>query len=279
MPAYYTVIQYVPDPIADERVNFGILVWNDHVVRAQFVRDWRRVRAFGQQETQYLREFSDRVKGLASQQMTIPLGAEITFDSAYIEKTIGRWKNSIQFTGKRASLKSPDQLLKEIAPTFLKDEPVVRRRSRGRRSAASIAKGFLFEALSNEVQRSTAIELLKMNEEIEGKLDSHNFDLVLANGKTYCGVQALSFEVLGDSLRREIDATAWALDDVKKADKHLQLGVFVIPPAKSEMKAEFAHASKLFKNLGADVLTESAMPGWAKKRAKLVVAKAAHRAN
>ena len=119
---------------------------------------------------------------------------------------------------------------------------------------------------------------MKTNEAVEGKHDTHNFDVVVANGKAYGAVQALSFEVqLTDYLRREVDSTAWSLDDVRRANRGLSLGVFVLPPKGKENKEEFSRATKLFKSLGADVLTNEGMPSWAKKRAKLIASKSAHR--
>lgn len=36
MVSRYSVIQYVPDPIADERMNVGVVVFNDDTVLCTF---------------------------------------------------------------------------------------------------------------------------------------------------------------------------------------------------------------------------------------------------
>jgi hypothetical protein len=45
MPARYSVIQYLPDPATDERINFGVLAFGDgdHLY-ARFVRNWSFLR-------------------------------------------------------------------------------------------------------------------------------------------------------------------------------------------------------------------------------------------
>jgi hypothetical protein len=36
MVCYYTIVQYYPDPIADERINIGVMVFGDDQVRSRF---------------------------------------------------------------------------------------------------------------------------------------------------------------------------------------------------------------------------------------------------
>jgi len=47
MPSYYSVVQFLPDPIRDEKVNLGVLAYNDSgVLVSHFIRDWKRIRNF-----------------------------------------------------------------------------------------------------------------------------------------------------------------------------------------------------------------------------------------
>jgi Protein of unknown function (DUF3037) len=50
MVSRYSVIRYVPNPSADERINIGVLVSDEQEVRVRFLQNWERVRCFGMSE-------------------------------------------------------------------------------------------------------------------------------------------------------------------------------------------------------------------------------------
>ena len=59
MASRYSVIQYVPNPIADERINIGVLAFNEQVVKVHFLSRWDRVRDFGQvKDIDFLQNFA-----------------------------------------------------------------------------------------------------------------------------------------------------------------------------------------------------------------------------
>jgi hypothetical protein len=103
---------------------------------------------------------------------------------------------------------------------------------------------------------------------LEGKLGEHVFDVVLANEKPLAAVDAISFEVRSKvNLQREVDATAWALDDVRRLDKDMPLAVFVLPPTNAEAEQVYRAAFKTFKALGAKVIEdEPALARWAARQ-------------
>lgn len=71
MSAYYTVVQYVPDPVTDERVNIGVIAFDRGVVRSRFLRNWRRIQQFGSENLAFIKEFVQRV--LRSSSLEVPL--------------------------------------------------------------------------------------------------------------------------------------------------------------------------------------------------------------
>src|SRR5215216_2591135 len=132
MPAFYTVVQYVPNPIADERINVGVVVFADGQLRSRFLRDWGRVSRFAQEEIGYVREFADWV-GDAAVQSAVGLvtaalpGFSPPFraDEQTIRRIAEEWSNSIQLTAPQPSLEDPDTLLQSMAQTHLR-EPAAR---------------------------------------------------------------------------------------------------------------------------------------------------------
>ena len=112
MTARYTVVQYVPDPMAGERINFGVITWDDEAICSRFVTDWRHVRSFGKEDIGFLRDFVDAVAGATSKQLGLPaIGETEELDSSRLEKMIGTWGYSIQFAEPRGSTKNAEALL------------------------------------------------------------------------------------------------------------------------------------------------------------------------
>ncbi len=157
--------------------------------------------------------------------------------------------------------------MEEVVPIFLLDQPQRTRRVRDRRVAAALAVQKVFEALSE--RNISSEEWAKRHHKIPGKLADHAFDVVVGNGKALFAAQGLSFEVDDSAgLRKDVDATAWAIDDVKKRNRSLPLAVLALPPRKeSEI---FVSAERIFKGLGAAVVPEDQMGQWARKEAKRI---------
>ena len=58
MGTLFTVIQFVPDPVADERLNAGLIVYTDEVVKLHFSHNLKRLERFADAEkVEFFREF------------------------------------------------------------------------------------------------------------------------------------------------------------------------------------------------------------------------------
>jgi Protein of unknown function (DUF3037) len=273
MTAKYTVVQYVPDPTADERINFGVITWDARHVRSRFVAHWSRIRSFGGEDVSFLRDFARGITELTSPQMPLPEIGGDKLDLSGLKKMIGEWSYSIQFTEPRGSLRDPQTLLEEAASVFLRpSEPRVRR-GRSRRHAATLAYKFLLEAVKQQAP-DCAENLVRPNKTLQGKLDEHRLDVVLANGKLLAALNALSFEISeSEHLEREIQVTAWTIDDVRKLHRKLPLAIYMLPPLENDVSGSYTRATRLFKSLDADVVTsERAMKAWAKERTQSLAA-------
>ena len=66
MSAQFSVIRYVPDPITEECVNFGVVAWDGERIRCRFLSNWTRVRSFGQQKLDFLREFAKEMTAVTA---------------------------------------------------------------------------------------------------------------------------------------------------------------------------------------------------------------------
>jgi Protein of unknown function (DUF3037) len=269
MTAKYTVVQYVPDPTAGERINFGVITWDAQHIRSRFVAHWSRIRSFGGEDVSFLRDFARGVTELTTPQMPLPEIGGDKLDLSRLKKMIGEWSYSIQFTEPRGSLRDAQTLLEEVASVFLRQPGFRVRRGRSRRYAASLAYSYLLKAVKQQAPDG-AENLVRHNEFLQGKLDKHRLDVVLANGKLLAALNALSFEISeSEHLEREIQVTAWTIDDLRKLYRKLPVAIYMLPPLENEVSDSYARATRLFKSLHADVVTsERAMQAWAEQRAQ-----------
>ena len=106
MASYYTVVQYVPDPLAGERINIGVFAYGEGRILCRFLQNWNRVRAFGGEDIQFLLDFTERAKSFTAEQ---------------VKKMAANWNHSIQLTEPRGWLTSPEDLLAEVAGLFLRE--------------------------------------------------------------------------------------------------------------------------------------------------------------
>src|SRR5262245_43933440 len=152
MPAYYALIQYTPDPVIDERINIGVVVFGDGWVRFRFLQNWTRARQFGANITS-LKAFAHQAQKL---------------NEAMIREAANRWRNSIQFTKPAGSLLEPEALLEDVAKRFLIDPTPAGKKNRTRRDAIVLARLRIGEALIERVGKASAKGLLKSHYPVEG---------------------------------------------------------------------------------------------------------------
>jgi hypothetical protein len=265
MSSNYTIIQYCPDPLADERLNIGVMAWDASGAHVEFVDTWERVRSFVGGDVGFLREFAQSIQGRLSEERLL-LVDELTGE--LVDHLIGDLARSVQLTPARGASEDAPKLVASLAARFLYSPPPRVKKARDRRTAASHAYRAIKAAVSAHAPKA-AKELVHLHRSLEGKLGEHRFDVVLSNGKPLAALNALSFEVRSaGNLQREVDATAWALDDVRRLDEDMPLAVFILPPTNEEAERVFRSASKIFKGLGAKIIDdEPAMARWATRQA------------
>jgi len=268
-PSHYTVVQYLPNPLSGERLNVGLIAWGGGRIAARFIEDWRRVHNFGGEDIEFIRDFARRVEEATDDQSTLAgLGDARRFDEEHLRKIVGTWMHSIQLSEPRTSLKTPTELLDELVPVFLRS---VHRRAgkklRDRRSAAAMVAHSLWACVT-QVTGKAPQDLFKRNHAIKGKLDQHAFDAVIANGRPLFAAHGLSFEIAETRiLGLEVDATAFAITDVRAAHPKFPLAVLTLPPIRKSTL--FDKAQKVFGGLDAEVVeSQEKMDKWATKTAK-----------
>lgn len=270
MTSYYVVVTYVPDPVIDERINIGVVVYGDGQIRSQFVRNWQRVKQFGNGDIGFLQDFALRVQDVQSLKLDMDDQIEdFVWSEEIIKKAAGSWINSIQFSQPKASLKPAADLFADVSVRFLRESVRKKRSYRDRRAAASVALRSVRDAVQKQ-KGVSGLDYVKRGGSLTGKLDKHQFDVSVSNGRPFFAAQGLSFEVPdGPDLRKDIDSTAWAVDDVRKGLPDLPLAVVMIPPASPNLES-YSRAVHVFESLNATVVTENNVGEWAARMASTI---------
>lgn len=274
MASFYTIVQYVPNPIADERMNIGVIAYDDSGVYARFLRNWRRAKAFGSGEVAFLKDFAATMEASLGDQRAMLIndrGAPPQIDRATIEAMAGSWANSVQLTDPRASLQDPRELLAVITRRFLLEHASAPRDARDRRIAAKIAAEAVRDSLERRGQ-DVLQHYFHRNRELIGAVLPHRFDVVVMNGKPFYAAQGISFEGSDErSTDKEVAALAWAFEDVREEKPDMPLALVALPPKRPDY-APFDRAKKMASAYGVEMLSEAAVRKWAERMAQNVPA-------
>jgi hypothetical protein len=267
MTSKYALVQFYPDPASSERLDIGVIAWDADSAHVVFIESWERVGAIGLDEVYRLQAYAQSLQERLSDR-TVPHLDESTGGLA--EHVIGVPAPGVRLTPARNAPEDAPTLIASLA-THLHYGPAVRSdRTRGRLTAASRAYRSVLGALRKRAP-ADARRMVHARHALEGRFARHQFDVVLARDEPLAAVAALSFEVRSHrALQREVDATAWALEDVHKLRKDLPLAVFILPPADPETEALRQAAARVFKGVGARMIdAEPAIARWALRHAGL----------
>jgi hypothetical protein len=267
MGSRYSIIQYVPNLIADERINIGVLVFDDTLVRVKFLTKWNRVQHFElTDDILFLRDFAHQMQKAAEAELLFPGDQpnDLPKHERLIKVARG-WMNSIQFTEPRASLEDVENLLEDAVRTYLVEPPVKEKKLRDRTAAAQIATSNVRRVLKQQYGDNKARELLKVDALLKGSRLEHKFDVTVANGRPFFVAHGISFEV--QTPEQTVGDLAFKIIDVKESKPNLPLAVVVLPPTqgtsdRGRLERVYQQTIATYKDLGANVLKEDQVEPW-----------------
>lgn len=268
MATFYAVIRYVPDPIADERINVGVVAWDDTRVESRFVADWRRVESFGKSDVRFLREFESWVAAGHGVGL-IGLEGEPRFTPDVATRLAGQWGGVIQLSEPRVSMLGVVETLEAVVRRFLRGKVREPAQSFDREAAIRKANEVLRRLLRSKVG-GDALPLVHPAAELRGAACPHRFDFVVGNDNdaAVAAVHAFSFRTAsGERLVQQASALAFAAMDVREwlvrkgqAQRVPHLAAFMIPPLKVTQDVDDAY--RVFRRAGIPVHSEETMDGW-----------------
>lgn len=261
----YSIFRYVPDPVRGEQLNIGVAVAgrDPQFFGARFLpkTQFGRLKRLGYEE-----DFSfiqDIAAELAADARTpdqlIDSEVPVAWSAETLERASLEWANTIQLSAPRASIhERPEALIAALFDRYVADPRPRRQRARDRRWVRRrISQGFRQNLLT--VHPGLDFDRhVRRDERVRGDLEHHEFDFVLANGQPLQFARTLSFEAGNEkALKTEIDATAWVIDDVRRANNRLPISVLSIGGGRLVRGAE-----RLYGGLDARLIREAEIESW-----------------
>ncbi|MGK7930388.1 MAG: DUF3037 domain-containing protein [Microcystaceae cyanobacterium] len=266
MVSRYSIIQYIPDPIADERINIGVLLFDDYQVKVHFLNSWKRVQNFSGDNIGFLRDFAKRMERSADEGLLFPGDQETELPKHQrLLKVAQGWMNSIQFTEPRGSLQPLEDIFEEIITKFLVEPIEPPKKPRNRQDAARITikkvKTATLKKLGNEGK-----DLIKEKYAIAGQHGEYELDIAVVNSHPYLAAQGLSFEV--HPPESVLNDLSWKIEEINKKNPDFPLAVMVLPPNET-VNSDYKMLEKIYRERtniyiqqGAEVLTENNFDQW-----------------
>jgi hypothetical protein len=255
---YYSVIQYVPDQFADERVNVGLVVLSPESGYAQvlFPDSERRARRLNPSvkldiTDRLQRELEARLPAKGYQGK---LGLTEAMSVQELTQFHEERGNLLQFTEPKPSSADPKELTERLAAIYLPPLPHWRR-ARG----TPAVRGAIRRAITGV----GLAQHLRPEFSARGKHDLYTFSFGLENGKVHHIIEALSLSrVNKEAVREDLYATAYRFEDLRRANFEAPLSLVVGSAGSEMLKKARSIMSDVPETM---VVAEEALPRWANR--------------
>jgi len=255
----YAIVRYVPDPVREEQVNIGVVVAREDppYFAARFLRPNQtgRLKRLGiTDDFRFIRDLAAEMS--ASEGERLIGGA---WDLASLEVAASEWANTVQLSPLRTALhERPEILVDSLFARYVADPRPRKTRARDRRWVRRRVRSGLRQRLLELRPEIAPAQVIRTGTSIDGEFESHSFDFSLANGDTRRLVQTLSFEgVDRAALKTEVEALAWAIDDVRRNLIATPISVVTVGEGPLLESAE-----RIYRGLDASLVREGAIDAW-----------------
>ena len=186
-------------------------------------------------------------------------------DVESLHRAVAKWSHSVELSAPCASLQDVGALLLDLAKRLLVDSGVTEAGYKERVDVLRKTKQSLHVAVKKMLSPA-AWKLVRDDRGIAfaGKLEEHRFDLSAHNGAPIFGANAISFDVPDTRrLRQLVDATKWAVEDVRARNQDALLSVIVSKP-RTENEELYDQSRRVLGELGAIVThdTDDELDRW-----------------
>lgn len=265
MGSKYTVIQLVPDPVADERLNAGVIVFDDARILVKLTSNWQRLKQFSSLDLDFFKDFA---RDLLDRTSPNPSKQSLTLTE--LDYMIRKWQSVIQFTKPRGSLLGVEQLLTYTFQRFMTSETTSQKRVRSRQTLRRHAKTALNNAIHHLLGTQSHLKTPRLVT-VEGELASYDFQVGIVNAKPRLVAEAFSFaDGHPTSQAKEIQATAWAFNDILKKTGKASPRLSVIVDNRDESLLDYKQAKHFFESLNVEIVPDDQIDEWADETVKAI---------
>jgi hypothetical protein len=260
MTFYFTIIQYVPDPVANERINVGVMVFGEGKVFTRFVKNWTHIRRFGGEDISFLRDFAADWESVAQTKLA---GDHLNEEN--LLRMTREWGDSIQFTPPLPSTTNPEVLLSDMAKRVLRGGSGAPPNHRTKSQVARHVHRSMESAIAGALGQEAVTHLLATERTIWGEATYHNPDLVVRNGSPLACLFCLSFNISAqESAMATLMASVCSINDIKKKIPWVECAV--IASISENSKGDLIQrASRLVEGAGGAFVPEATEELWVHK--------------
>lgn len=270
MPAKFTILQYLPNPATEERVNIGVMTFSEKGGHVRFLSRWDRVKAFSGHDVSFLKDLSKEIIARVDSLTKAVQDRYVEkFDTSVVESWVQVWSHSVEWSTPRASMLEPIALLTDICGRCLSEPQGTPKIIRDRKAASQFAAHGLRRALDSLVGEKSE-SLLQKKYQLPGKHQRHHFDAAIANGVPYIVATGVSFEGPHHPASETFfNSLAWAVSDCAATAQAIPIAVVALPPKKdtegfSDQVRNYDSKRRLYTELGAVFVPENEYEHWAK---------------
>lgn len=266
---YYSIIQYVPNQIRNERINIGVIVVNKDgsFSKTKFTNRFSRAKNFSGRNVSFLKDFSKNFQFETNDQKLLAY-ENTKWDLGRLKKVSGQWWDSIQFSEIKTSINPPEKVLSDMFNLFVEGfSKESAKLYRYKEAAIQLASDAFKKAILNKHPNIRGInKYIRIRSKIKGRRADHAFDVVVRNGNPYIGVKGLSFEIKKPGhIEQSIFALAYEMGDVLKSHPKLKIGVVSLLPKRTTKKIRelYQEGQNVFKDIDAELIPEKEILDWA----------------
>jgi hypothetical protein len=273
----YSIVKYVPSAGRDEQMNVGLVLAarSPQFFRARFLHKSQTARLKslgGSEDFSFLDGLALELKQSAagSSQLSLPRLFVKHWDLGVLETAVRDWKNTIQFSPLRAiEGEDPDQLLDDLYQRYVASpRPAKRRGFRDKRWIKAKVGKTLREAARRLHPDRDVSSLIHRSQRAVGEFEEHRFDYGISNGKLLQLVQTFSFETPESTqLRTELDATAWAVEDLHRSNADIPVSVVTVGETQAKLLEE---SVRMYRGIGAEVVRENDFDNFAQSMSSVI---------
>lgn len=250
MSARYTIVRIVPNSLAEEFVNVGLIAWDDGELCGRFLTSWTR---------------AERFAGGPIEPSVRPLVEAVRsgrVSPSEIEQIVAKWAGFVQLAPVRVAALGARQFVERFAAKFLFESTAFEATEQSSKMRLiQWAEAEVRAALGASVGTARALTTERFKR-LPGQVDGHVFDLVVRARQPVLAVATLAHEPKGRGLLELAEGLALRILDVRQCTERAppKFGVLFSEALRAHPKS--VKAKQYIERASASVLEPDGFRSW-----------------